>query len=853
MIVDIARTHPVLLVGGVLQENPFYVPPDEFLADLRSRKSVSREAGSAAAEAPSPDVARLTDTLRNLLALGTLSALDRSREPRAMVERFAQAVVSLPFVDLVFVEIDPSPHWAGIEVLRATEALGPTPRVDDLRPQWRSSADPANASPRCMVRNIPGFGDLSLFMAPIGPQARYGWMAAGRAGPRAPDSFQRAVLEFAAQQLSAALRERHIAADTALRQGQERFQLAFEHAAVGMALLTPEGRFVQVNPALCGILGRQESQLLGSDWASVTHPEDVPRVQEAIRQVLSGEKDSVILVKRGTHPSGTVVWVQNSLSMMRDADGRPRHIVVLIEDITDQKRAEEARRLSEARFSRLFRNSPAALALGTLRDGRIIDANDHWLELFGYERDEVIGRDATELQLWAEPGEREGVIEQLARDGIVRGHMTRYRKKSGEVRDALLTFLRTELPGEPEPVNLSMLLDVTDRRRAEADRVRLDSITDAALAYLSLDDLLRELVARLRNGLRAEVAMLGLVDKEAGEFVLRGVDGVPFELIADVRPPLDSAFPVRLDAPFIENDLPRPEPGREDWYARLWAALDLPLRATIGVPLVVEGKQIGVLSLVATRTPFTEDDLRLLRVVADRVAPAIERGRLVETVRENHRRLAALSQRLVEVQETEHREIARELHDEVGQLLTGLLFMIEGHGPGDGDRNEEMKRTVNDLIDRVRDLSMNLRPPMLDDLGLLSALTWQIERFETQTGISVRFHHADLDRRFGPQVEITAFRIVQEALTNVARHSGVRQASVDVWANATSLGVRIEDEGRGFDVAAALAARSSGLEGMRERSRLVGGHLAIESEPGRGTRVSAELPLDPGLPRMDEG
>jgi signal transduction histidine kinase len=163
-----------------------------------------------------------------------------------------------------------------------------------------------------------------------------------------------------------------------------------------------------------------------------------------------------------------------------------------------------------------------------------------------------------------------------------------------------------------------------------------------------------------------------------------------------------------------------------------------------------------------------------------------------------------------------------------------------------------MKAIVNDLIDRVRNLSMNLRPPMLDDLGLLSALTWQIDRFEAQTGISVRFHHADLERRFGAQTEITAFRIVQEALTNVARHAGVRQATVDVWANATSLGVRIEDQGRGFDVAAAGPARSSGLEGMRERGRLAGGHLAIESKPGQGTRLSVELPVDPSLQKEDQ-
>jgi len=154
-----------------------------------------------------------------------------------------------------------------------------------------------------------------------------------------------------------------------------------------------------------------------------------------------------------------------------------------------------------------------------------------------------------------------------------------------------------------------------------------------------------------------------------------------------------------------------------------------------------------------------------------------------------------------------------------------------------------MRAIVNDLFSRVRNLSTNLRPPMLDELGLLSALTWQIDRFETQTGIHVEFHHAQLDRRFGPQVEMTAFRIVQEALTNVARHAGVMKAKVDVWASPASLGALIEDEGRGFDVGAALAARSSGLNGMRERSRLAGGRLLIESEPGRGTRLSLELPL----------
>src|SRR6267143_7314126 len=113
MIVDIVRTHPVVLVGGVLQENPFYLPPGEFLSELRSRESWHRAPGSDPAQARNQDVARLSGTLRDLLALGTLSALEAAREPKEVVERFAQAVLSLPFVELVFVRVDSSSPWSG--------------------------------------------------------------------------------------------------------------------------------------------------------------------------------------------------------------------------------------------------------------------------------------------------------------------------------------------------------------------------------------------------------------------------------------------------------------------------------------------------------------------------------------------------------------------------------------------------------------------------------------------------------------------------------------------------------------------------------------------------------------------
>jgi signal transduction histidine kinase len=154
---------------------------------------------------------------------------------------------------------------------------------------------------------------------------------------------------------------------------------------------------------------------------------------------------------------------------------------------------------------------------------------------------------------------------------------------------------------------------------------------------------------------------------------------------------------------------------------------------------------------------------------------------------------------------------------------------------------------VDGLLARVRVISLNLRPAMLDDLGLLPALLWHFENYSGQTGVSVDFKHKGLGRRLRPAVETAAYRIIQEALTNVARHAGAKEAIVLVWTDGASLYLQIEDRGGGFELSTLRTAHaSSGIVGMRERAASLAGKFRLESSPVDGTVVFVVLPFAEG-------
>jgi PAS domain S-box-containing protein len=224
-----------------------------------------------------------------------------------------------------------------------------------------------------------------------------------------------------------------------------------------------------------------------------------------------------------------------------------------------------------------------------------------------------------------------------------------------------------------------------------------------------------------------------------------------------------------------------------------------------------------------------------------------ERKEAEKKLQDYAQRLQSLSRRLLEVQEHERQHLARELHDEIGQLLTGVIYALEGCRRTSPEVAEDLARVqerVKDLTAHVRDLSLRLRPTMLDDFGLVAALVWHLDRFRELTKIQVDFAHDGLEERYVPELETAVYRIVQEGLTNVARHSGVTQAEVRLSREDGRLTLRIADTGKGFDPRESRRpGHSSGLSGMQERVALLDGTFSIQSHPGAGTCLTAEFPI----------
>jgi signal transduction histidine kinase len=277
-----------------------------------------------------------------------------------------------------------------------------------------------------------------------------------------------------------------------------------------------------------------------------------------------------------------------------------------------------------------------------------------------------------------------------------------------------------------------------------------------------------------------------------------------------------------------------------------------PYKSLAVVPLMVGGALIGQLMLLSRDEDFFSSDRQLLlRSYANLAAVVIQNSLLFEEVRNSNRQLRRLTQRLIKAQEEERLNLSRELHDESGQLLTGLLFEL-----GELERNaldpegesrtiQQLKTTAHELQDNLHHLAMNLRPASLDHLGLVTALQQLTDDFSRQYDFRVEFETVGMQKqRLAGEVETAIYRIVQESLTNVALHARATLVDVLIAQRDGHVVATVEDNGIGFLPTRPTVEDQLGLFGMRERVEMLKGRFAIESSPGKGTTVNVEIPID---------
>lgn len=294
---------------------------------------------------------------------------------------------------------------------------------------------------------------------------------------------------------------------------------------------------------------------------------------------------------------------------------------------------------------------------------------------------------------------------------------------------------------------------------------------------------------------------------------------------------------------------------------------DIQASDTPGIPYLNKIKEMGMRSLAisgmyhhnvlmgilvaqmhGTIRDFTQEDLELLRGLTDHASIAVGNATLFEQVVASRERQQALTRRLVDVQEDERRSLARELHDQIGQTMTGLQFSLSALLPQASSEQKikiaEIQKLVSNLIAQTREISINLRPSMLDDTGLILTLLWHFNRYTSQTDIQVDFKHSNLiDKRFRTEIETNIFRIIQEALTNVARYAKTDSVDVLLKFEEQIITLEISDQGQGFDLDSVDTSSHMGLNSMRDRAYSVGGLMDIQTEPGRGTHIHVVIPL----------
>lgn len=492
-------------------------------------------------------------------------------------------------------------------------------------------------------------------------------------------------------------------------------------------------------------------------------------------------------------------------------------------EIVKRRKVEKTLRESEERYRSLYHNTPAMLH--SIDDkGRLVSVSDYWVEALGYEPSEVIGRNFTDFltedsRLLAD----ERILPEFLKAGFIKDIPYQFIKKNGEVIDILLSAI-AERDGKRNIVrSLAVLIDVTERKRAEEE---LKLAKEKLRRYSSdLELQVKEKTREITGILKYMPAVVYIKDKEYQYVMVNS----QFEELFDVR---NKEIRGKTDHDIFSKEIAVQFRTNE---VRVFQE-----KHSIQVEENIFHKD-GIHTYLSVKFPLydEQESIRGLCGIAMDIT----------VIKKAQDQLRRLSGGIMTSQEKERAAIARELHDELGQMLTALrmdcVWLMKGldeNKPKMVERTLTMRNLIDKTLDEVRDMATRLRPGVLDHLGLIDALEWYTTDFEKRTGLACFFEHLNVPH-INNILAIATYRIAQEALTNVARHSHATRVDITLETEDGILILSVVDNGRGFNVREVSESDCLGTIGMRERANLVGGTLDIKSQHGEGTQVYFRAPI----------